>query len=281
MNFKQKLEIIIKKNNSLLCIGLDPDLEKIPNFLLKKKDSIFEFNIEIIKKTHDLVCAYKPNIAFYEAYGLKGLSQLKKTVEYIKYYHPEIPIILDAKRADIGNASKMYAKSAFGYWNVDAITVNPYLGFDSIEPFLEYKDKGVIILCKTSNPGAKDFQDSYVSPGIHLGSGLNRTPREIVEPLYLNIARNVVEWDKKYKNCLMVIGATWPNDLKKIRKIAPNMYFLVPGIGAQKGEAEKAAKVGVNKDKSGIMFNVGRSIIYDPYPRKKASELKNIINRFR
>ena len=289
MNFKQKLEKIVKKNNSLLCIGLDPDLEKIPNHLLKENDPIFMFNKIIIDSTFNLVCSYKPNIAFYEAYGEKGHKSLKKTIEHLQAKHSEIPIILDAKRADIANTSEMYAKAVFDYWNADAVTVNPYLGFDSIEPFLKFKDRGVIVLCRTSNRGASDFQDPKVPIRIHLRGGLALTPRDtLYEPLYVKVAKKIVEWNKMHNNCLMVVGATWPKQLKKVREIAPNMFFLVPGIGAQRGDVEKTLKNGLTKERSGLIIHMSRQIIYasktEDFAQKSRHEtrkLRDLINKYR
>lgn len=247
MHFQEKLEKIITKNNSLLSIGLDPDLDKIPKHLLSLENSLFEFNKAIINATHDLVCAYKPNIAFYEAYGEEGHKSLKKTIEYLQSKYPEIPIVLDAKRGDIGKTAKMYEKSAFDYWMVDAVTVNPYLGLDALGPFLQRKEKGIIILCKTSNPSSSDFQDIKAYDG---------------RPLYLVVAEKIVEWNKKYHNCLMVVGATWPEQLKEVRKIAPEMFLLVPGIGTQGGDLQKTLKYGLTKDKSGLIIHSSSAIIY-------------------
>lgn len=250
-NFLQKLDISIKKNNSLLCVGLD--------------NSDFEFNKKIIDQTHDLVCAYKPQIAFYEAAGIEGLKSLKKTVDYLKKHHPAIPLICDAKRSDIASTMEQYASSLFDYYGFDAATVSPYLGFDSLEPFLKRKDKGIIILCRTSNKNASDFQDLLING----------------EPLYLKVARKVVEWNKQYKNCLMVVGATWPEELKLIRKIAPDMFFLVPGIGTQGGDLERTLKYGLTKQNSGLIIHSSRSITYASNPRQKAQELRKTINRYR
>ncbi len=265
MKFQRKLNNAIKKNNSLLCVGLDPDLKKIPSHLFDGKDSIFEFNKIIIGATHDLVCAYKPNIAYYSALGLDGLKSLQETIKYIHGEYSDIPVILDAKRADIGNTSENYATEAFKTLDTDAVTVNPYLGFDSIEPFLKYKDKGIVLLCRTSNPGASDFQDLKIKK----------------EPLYIKVARKITDWDQKYKNCLMVIGATWPDELKTVRNIAPNMFFLIPGIGAQGGDLEKILKAGLTKDKSGLIISSSRGIIFSENPRKEALKLRNEINKFR
>lgn len=272
MKFLQKLNNAIKKNNSLLCIGLDSDLEKIPSFLLKKQDPIFEFNKEIINQTYNLVCAYKPNIAYYESRGAKGIVSLKKTIEYVNKNYPDIPLICDAKRADIGFTSEQYAKALFDYFNFDALTINPYLGFDSMEPFLNYKNKGIIILCRTSNPGASDFQDLMIEN----------------EPLYIKIAKKVNQWNKKYKNCLMVVGATWTAQLREVRKIAPEMFFLIPGIGAQGGDLEKTLKNGLTRGKSGLIISLSRTIIYASpekdfaqKAKEKALEVKNLINKYR
>lgn len=265
MNFIQKLEKAIRKNNSLLCVGLDSDLEKLPKTFLKKNDPVFKFNKFIIDQTWDLVCAYKPQIAYYEAQGIEGLKSLKRTVEYINKKYPYIPIICDAKRADIGSTSQQYAKSLFDYFGFDAVTVNPYLGFDAVEPFLNYKNKGVIILCRTSNPGASDFQDLKI----------NKTP------LYMEVAKKVAIWNKTYGNCLMVVGATWPQQLKKVRALAKDMFFLIPGIGAQGGNLEKTLRAGLTKEKSGLIINSSRGIIFAENPRTAALQLRDGINKYR
>lgn len=272
MTFLKKIEKSITKNSSLLCIGLDTDIEKVPNYLLSSKDPIFEFNRKIIDQTYDLVCAYKPQIAYYEAHGIEGLKSLKKTVDYINKNFPYIPIICDAKRADIGSTSLQYAKSLFDYFNFDAITVNPYLGFDALEPFLNYKNKGVIILCRTSNPGASDFQDLKIKN----------------ESLYIKIAKKIIQWNRKYKNCLMVMGATYPKEILAIRKIAPEMFFLIPGIGTQGGNLQKTLEYGLTRKKSGLIINSSRAIIYASSAqdfarraREKAIEVRNEINKYR
>lgn len=265
MTFRQKLENIILKNNSLLCVGLDSDFEKIPPRFKTSKNPILEFNKVIIDTTHDLVCAYKPNIAYYSALGLDGLKSLQETIRYVHEVYPDVPVILDAKRADIGSTSKNYAIEVFKVLDADAVTVNPYLGFDSIEPFLKYSDKGVVVLCRTSNPGASDFQD------LKVGN----------EKLYIKVAKKIVEWNKKYQNCLMVVGATWPGELSTIRKITPNMFFLIPGIGAQGGDLKKTLKAGLTHDKSGLIISSSRGIIFSENPREKALKLRNEINKFR
>lgn len=272
MTFLQKLNKAIKKNNSLLSIGLDPDLEKIPSHLLKTKNPIFEFNKAIVDSTNDLVCCYKPQVAFYASNGVPGIKALIQTIAYIHLKYPQIPVILDAKRGDIGSTAEQYVKEVFDVYRVDAVTVNPYLGFDSLKPFFEKVNKGIIILARTSNPGVRDFQDLMV----------NKTP------LYAEIAKKVVTWDKIYGNCLMVVGATWPEQLREVRSIAKNMFFLVPGIGAQGGDLEKTLKNGLRSDKSGLIISSSRGIIYASSKpnfasaaREEALKLKNEINKYR
>ncbi|MEK7517856.1 MAG: orotidine-5'-phosphate decarboxylase [Patescibacteria group bacterium] len=263
MKFTQKFNNIVNKNNSLLCVGLDTDLEKIPKRILKKKNPIFEFNKEIIDATHDLVCSYKPNIAFYEAYGIDGLGQLKLTMQYLQKKYPEIPTILDAKRADIPNTARMYAKAAFDFWKADAITVFPTLGLDSLLPFLEYRDKLIILLLKTSNPDSPTFQNFSI----------NR------KPYYLAMANIIKTW--KYENIGIFVGSTYPNELKRVRDIFPDHTFLSAGIGHQNATIAKAVKSGINKQKKGVMFNVSRHVIYSDSPRKEASKFRDNINKYR
>lgn len=271
VNASAKIQNQIKKNNSLVCVGLDPEYDLVKgrtlSTSLKKAGSqgpsLFEFNEWIIDQTADLVCAYKPNIAFYEAEGASGLSDLKKTIEYLQSQYPQIPVILDAKRADVPNTARMYAKSAFEYWQADAVTVYPHLGFDSVEPFLKYKDKLTILLFKTSNPDSGIFQNLEVHG----------------EPYYLKIAQEIKKW--KDDNIGIFVGATYPNELATLRKIFPDKMFLSAGIGAQSAQIEKAVKAGVDKSGAGIMFNASRSIIYDQSPRKAAQKLKDEINKYR
>jgi orotidine 5'-phosphate decarboxylase subfamily 2 len=265
MTFINKLNKIITKNNSLICIGLDTDINRIPKHLLRKNDPIFTFNKQVIDETHDLVCAYKPNMAFYEAYGIEGLNSLKKTIDYLKTKYPHIPTICDAKRADIGSSSEKYAKSIFEYFGFDSITVNPYMGTDSLQPFLEYKDKGIIILCRTSNPGSNDFQDLKIKN----------------EKLYIKVAKQIIKWHKDYKNCLMVIGATFPYEVNKIRKLTDNIFFLVPGMGIQGGDIEKTVKYGLNSKNSGLIISVSRAIIYANKVRLEATRYKNLVNKYK
>lgn len=258
MDFKTKFSKIVKKNNSLLCIGLDPEIEKIPNNF-----SIFKFNKSIIDATSNLVCAYKPNIAFYEAQGLSGLIQLKKTIEYLQTKYSDIPIVLDCKRGDVPNTARMYAKSIYEYWGVDATTVFPHIGLDSIEPYLDYKDKLTILLIKTSNPDSNMFQDLNVDG----------------TPFYKKIAEEVSSWKKK--DIGIFVGATYPEQLKEIRKIFPDAIFLSAGIGEQKAQTEKAVRAGLDKNGAGIMFNASRSIIYSQDPGKSAKNLRDEINKYR
>lgn len=258
MDFSKKLQNIITKNNSLVCAGLDPDPEKLPDGV-----SQFEFNKKIIDQTHDLVCAYKPNSAFYEGAGTEGLESLKQTIDYLKENYPEIPIILDAKRGDIGNTAKMYARSAFKFYDADAVTIYPHLGLDSIEPFLSYTDKLTILLFKTSNPDSGTFQNLEVD-------GM---------PYYLKVAQTVKSWDRE--NIGIFVGATYPQEMAKLREIFPDNIFLSAGIGAQDAEIEAVVKAGIDKNGAGIMFNASRSIIFDEDPKTAACKLRDEINKYR
>ena len=260
MNFQDKLDKAVSKNNSLLCVGLDPDFTK-----LKKGQSQFEFNKKIIDQTANLVCAFKPQIAFYAAAGLKGLEDLKKTITYIHENYQNVPVLLDAKRGDVGSTSEMYVKEVFAFLKADAVTINPYLGEDSLEPFLKRRDKGIVVLCRTSNPSATDFQDLKVDG----------------ELLFIKVARKVVDWDKKYKNLLIVVGATYPNEMKMIREIASKMTFLVPGVGSQSGDLENTLKNGLRKDGRGLIISSSRDIIYAQDPKLAAQKLKDEINEYR
>jgi orotidine-5'-phosphate decarboxylase len=237
MKFIEKLTKMSRENNSLLCVGLDPDPAQMPDMGLR------DFLRGIIDATRDLVCAYKPNFAFFEAMGIPGMTELKETILYIGC---EIPIIADAKRGDIGNTSKAYAHSLFDVMNCDAATVNPYLGYDALEPFLQYENKGTIILCRTSNKGAKDFQD------IKDGSG--RT-------LYENVALKAREWNVK-NNIGLVVGATYPEELKTIRQLCPDMPILIPGVGSQGGDLELAIRNGTDETGEKAIINVSRQVLY-------------------
>lgn len=246
MTFQQKLEAIQDKNNSLLCVGLDPISSKLPKKFSEDTNPLFSFNKAIIDATHEFVCAYKPNSAFYEALGERGVGELKATCDYIRIMYPEIPIILDAKRGDIGSTNEGYTEYAFDYLQVDAITLHPYLGKESLEPFFTYTDKGLIFLCRTSNPGAGEFQDLKLNG----------------EPFYKYVAQEVSgKWNSN-NNCLLVVGATYPEELAEVRKLVGDMIFLVPGIGAQGGEVEATVKAGKNSHGKGMIISSSRGIIF-------------------
>jgi len=267
--FKEKLKNFIRHKDSLLCIGLDCDIRKIPPFLLEEEDPLYTFNKEIIEATADLAIAFKPNIAFYEALGAAGWHLLEKTLQLIP---GDCLIIADAKRGDIGNSARKYADLYFQNYSFDAITVSPYMGYDSIQPFLEYDDKATFVLCLTSNSGAYDFQ--Y----LNLGS----------EPLYIKIARKVSEWNLEKGNCGLVVGATHPENLGSIREVSPHLPFLIPGIGTQGGNLKLTVQYGTDDKGEGAMINISRSVIYASSEnnfaeaaRNKALEYKEAINAIR
>jgi orotidine-5'-phosphate decarboxylase len=241
---KQELITQIQQKKSFLCIGLDVDLSKIPTHLLGEEDPIFEFNKQLIDATHHLAVAYKPNIAFYEAYGIKGWIALEKTINYLNKNYPEIFTIADAKRGDIGNTSTMYAKAFFEDLNFDSVTVAPYMGSDSVEPFLAFKNKTTILLALTSNKGGLDFQ------------GLKTNNTE----LYKEVIKTALTW-KNSENLMFVVGATKAEYFSEIRKIVPNHFLLVPGIGVQGGNLQEVCKYGLTKD-CGLLINSSRGIIY-------------------
>jgi len=241
--FKDRLNQIIEKKNSLLCVGLDPDIELIPKFLLQDADPLFTFLKEIIEVTREMAVAYKPNIAFYETLGISGWRLLEKVLEIIP---SDTLLIADAKRADIGNSSRKYAELFFHTFNFDAITVSPYMGQDSIIPFMDFEDRGVFVLCLSSNKGSLDFQYLNID----------------AEPLYLRIARKVAEWNLRSGNCGLVVGATHPEDLGSIRDAAPGLPFLIPGIGTQGGNLKTAVQFGTNQDAGCALINASRSILY-------------------
>ncbi|WP_028581583.1 orotidine-5'-phosphate decarboxylase [Desulfogranum japonicum] len=270
MRFNKKLKAIWQQNNSLVCVGLDPDLSRFPEQLKNISESIFHFNKAIIDATHDLVCAFKPQIAYFSAVSAE--KQLEQTIDYIKKFYPHIPVILDAKRGDIGSTAQKYAIEAFERYGVDAVTVNPYLGRDSVEPFLSYKDRGTILLCRTSNPGAGDVQDLEIDG----------------EPLYKRIAQVASKHWNTNKNCLLVVGATWPSQMLEIRKIVGDMPLLVPGVGAQGGDVEAMVKSGQTNDGTGMIISSSRSVLYASSggdfaeaARAVALELRDEINRYR
>ncbi|MDT0644461.1 orotidine-5'-phosphate decarboxylase [Zunongwangia sp. F363] len=234
----------IHKKKSFLCIGLDVDLEKIPTYLLSEEDPIFTFNKAIIDATHQFAVAYKPNTAFYEACGIAGWKALQKTVDYLHDTYPEIYTIADAKRGDIGNTSRMYAKTFLQDMGFDSVTVAPYMGKDSVEPFLEFQNRHTILLALTSNQGAFDFQTKKID-------GLE---------MYKQVLKTSKTW-KNSQNLMYVVGATKAEYLKEIREIVPDSFLLVPGVGAQGGKLEEVCKYGMNKD-VGLLVNSARKIIY-------------------
>jgi orotidine-5'-phosphate decarboxylase len=245
----------IKKKNSFLCVGLDTDVTKIPKHLLDSEDPIFEFNKQIIDATKDLCVSYKPNMAFYETQGSKGWISLEKTISYINQNCTDIFTIADAKRGDIGNTSKMYAKAFLETLNFDSITVAPYMGEDSVAPFLEYKNKWVIVLALTSNKGAFDFQTLALNPIFVNQSGIIGE-----QLLYQHVLETSTKWSNP-DNMMYVIGATKAEMLSDIRKIIPDSFLLVPGVGAQGGSLHDVAKYGMNKE-CGLLVNSSRGIIY-------------------
>lgn len=226
-----------------VCIGLDPVESKLP----KGVKSFYKFNKAIVDATHDLVIAYKPNSAFYEALGPRGIEELKKTIAYIKNKYPDVLVILDAKRADIGSSNEGYVTFAFEFLGADAVTIHPYLGKEAVQPFLDMKNKGVIVLARTSNPGASEFQDIKNKKG---------------EPLFLTVAQKVAKDWNINGNCALVVGATYPKELALIRKAVGDIPFLIPGIGAQGGDVDKTVKAGMDSNKQGIIINSSRAIIF-------------------
>jgi len=263
VEFVSRLLNASRGNRSLLCVGLDPDPSKLP------VRDVFEFNRAIIDATADLVCCYKPNLAFYEALGIRGLQALRKTLAHIP---KDIPVIGDAKRGDIGNTATAYAKALFGYYKFDAVTVNPYMGYDSVKPFLDYRDKGIFVLCRTSNSSASDFQDLVDNFGMKF---------------YQTVALRAGDWNKG-GNVGLVVGATFPEELREIRKLCPDMPLLIPGIGAQGGDLELSVRYGVDANKEKAVIVAARQVLYASKgpdyaqaARKAAGELRDAINRYR
>jgi len=270
MRFHEKLSNVVHAHESLLCVGLDIDKEKMPRFLFESsKDPYLDFNTAIIDETKEHVCAYKLNLAFYEVFGKKGVDLLEKTIHHIPR---DVVVILDGKRNDIGNTAQKYAQSLFDTFHADAVTVNPYLGKDGVMPFLEYKDKCCFILCRTSNPSAGDFQDLVVSK----------------TPLYQKVAEKIKEWNI-HGTCGAVVGATYQNELAVVRKIlGEDIPLLIPGVGKQGGDVEQTIRHGTNASGEAAIINSSREILYagaDEHfahaAREKAETLKKQINMFR
>ena len=242
--FYQSLQNRWRESRTLVCVGLDPDLRKLPSCLLDEDKPILQFNQAIVDATASYVCAFKPQIAYYAAVGAE--DQLELTIQYIKSRYPEIPVILDAKRNDIGSTAQMYAIEAFDRYMADAVTVNPYMGGDTLEPFTTYEDKGVVVLCRTSNPGSGELQDVETEDG----------------KLYEVVARNAAEKWNVNNNVALVTGATYPSVIGRIRDIVGEMPLLVPGVGAQGGDLEQVLGFGLDRNNEGLVINVSRSVIY-------------------
>lgn len=268
--FQRKLEKIIQKNNSLVCVGLDIDTKKMPSFLFHLNNNPYsEFTKAIINTTSDVVCAYKLNLAFYEALGAEGWNILKQTIQHIP---KEVIIILDGKRNDIGNTAEKYASALFDGLGADATTVNPYLGWDGIQPFLKYSHTCSFVLCRTSNPSAVDFQDMCIEG----------------KPLYMHVAEHVLQWNK-HGCCGVVVGATYPEELKNIREVlGDSIPFLIPGVGSQGGDVEKTVEYGTNAKGTMAIVNSSRGIIYAGNDENFAEDardaacfLRDEINRYR
>jgi orotidine-5'-phosphate decarboxylase len=270
MKFVQRLERAWASADTLLCVGLDPDPARLPRHLTGAEYPMFEFGRAIVDATADLVCAFKPQIAYYAAAGAE--DQLEMTIGHIRRHHPGIPVILDAKRGDIGSTAGMYAKEAFERYQADAVTVNPYLGFDALAPFLEFSDKGVIVLCRTSNPGAREVQD------------LESKGRKLYQIIAEKAAR---DWNAK-GNVLLVVGATYPGELAQIRAIVGDMPILVPGVGAQGGDVAAVVANGATAGGTGLIISTSRAVLYagsgEDYAgaaRSAAQKLRDEINRCR
>lgn len=265
MSFKERLTQAARERKSLLCVGLDSDIERIPSFLRREhgERALLEFNRRIIEATKDLVCGYKLNLAFYEQLGPQGLELLKETIAYIP---DDLVKIADAKRGDIGHTARAYARALFDGYGFDAATVNPYLGLEALEPFLKYEDRGIFVLCRTSNPGAREFQDLKCNG----------------KPLYLWIAEAVARANEQFGNLGLVVGATWPEELKEIRElVGEEMPILIPGIGAQAGDLEKAVKYGTNSRGELAIINVSRAVIFASSGEDFASTARAAAQRLR
>jgi orotidine-5'-phosphate decarboxylase len=261
--FVQALTEAWHRNDSLVCVGLDPEIERFPHGLAGQGSPIFHFNKAVVDATADLVCAYKPQFAHYAAYEAE--DQLERTIEYIHKNHPAVPVILDAKRGDVGNTAERYAIEAFERYGADAVTVNPYLGGDSLEPYLRRADKGVIVLCRTSNAGARDLQDLKVGE----------------RPLYQVVAQLAAQRWNSRGNCLLVVGATYPEELAQVRAIVGNMPLLVPGVGAQGADVAQAVRSGQTAQGTGLIVSSSRAIIYASQGADFASAARRATEKLR
>ncbi len=257
----QKFERRAQGIGSLVCVGLDPEVERIPARFFEDEFPVFAFNRWVIEQTHGYAAAYKPNMAFFEARGVVGLRELELTMEYLRGAHPEIVTICDAKRGDIGNTNRGYATAIFDAMGFDAVTLHPYLGREALAPFLERRDKACIVLCRTSNPGAGEFQD------LEVGG----------RPLWEMVAARVsTEWNAA-GNCMLVVGATYPEEMRRIRAIAPEMPFLVPGVGAQGGDAAAVVAAGMDARGLGLLISSSRGIVFSDDPGAAARALRDEI----
>jgi len=310
-NFRQMLEAQWAKGN-FVCVGLDSEFGKIPTCVRFMKDgeaadeefAVRKFNERIVDETKNLVCAYKLNVAFYEALGDVGYRALRETVAYIHEVAPDVPVILDAKRADIGNTNAGYVRFAFGFVGADAVTVHPYLGAEALQPFLARKEKGIIVLCRTSNPGADEFQDRKVvltfgelaelvgnadeADNLIGTMGWSDPSGSYRMPMYQYVALRVSRHWNKNGNCALVVGATCPDELREVRGLVGNMPILIPGIGAQGGDVEKTVTAGKDSRGRGIIINSSRGIIFASdssdfaeAARRETEKLRDLINRYR
>lgn len=261
--FLERVWAAADRRDSLVCVGLDPEPERFPASLRSQPRAVFEFNRRIVDAVADHACCFKPQFAHYAALGRE--DELHATITYIREQHPDIPVILDSKRGDIGNTAERYAREAFVRYDADAVTVNPYLGGDTLQPFLAWQDRGVIVLCRTSNPGARDFQDLSVD-----GKRLYRVVAE----------KAVSDWNAN-RNCLLVIGATYPAELAEVRAVVGDLPFLVPGIGAQGGDVEAAVKAGRTPDGRGLLINSSRAILYASAGEDFAEAARDATRRLR
>lgn len=260
MSATKKLQAIVEKNHSLVCVGLDIDPRRLPKCCGDSMKGMYQFAIRIIEATSDIVAAYKPNLGFFEALGPEGLSLLKLICSRVP---PEIVVILDGKRGDVGHTAEFYAKAVYDVYGADWATVNPYMGHDAVHPFLEHKDKGAFVLCLTSNPGARDFQECQIDG----------------RPLYMHVAEKAVSWNKD-NNCGLVVGATHPEQLAEIRQVAGDMPLLIPGIGTQGGDLEKAVRNGTADFRKPAVINVSRAVLYasdgDDFERAARAEVEKL-----
>ena len=275
MGFMQALRARWEQADSLVCVGLDPEPAKFPSRIADAPDAIFEFCRDIVDATAQYVCCFKPQIAHFAALGAE--DALQRLIAYVHSAHPGIPVILDSKRGDIGSTARHYAAEAFDRYAADAVTANPYLGRDSVQPFLDHADRGVVILCRTSNPGATDLQDLIVSDG---GRG--------ARPLYQHVAERIAHHWNGNGNCALVVGATWPEQLREVRAIVGDLPFLVPGVGAQGGDVEAVVTNAKTADGAGLVVSSSRAILYasdgDDFAdaaTAAAKSLRDEINRYR